>query len=88
MLGNILLYLVQEDIKQWCNILSQAEFAYNNVSNWSSGKSSFEAIYIRPPSHTQNLPRMNIIAYYLIDKVANIHREVRRISHKVQVYRG
>ncbi len=72
-LGNILRSLTQENPRQWDNALPQAEFAYNNVPNRSSGKSPFEIVYIRPPLHTLDLvplpklPGMSIIADHMID---------------------
>ena len=82
-LGNILQCLVKENPRQWENVLPQAEFAYNNVPNRSSGKSPFEVVYIRPPLHTLDwvplpkLPGMSVIANHLIDKVIDVHGEVK-----------
>lgn len=53
------------------------------MPNWSIGKSSFEVVYIRSPLHTLDLvplpklPRINIVDDHLIDKVTNIHGEVK-----------
>ena len=51
-LGNILRSLCQESPRQWDFVICQAEFAYNNVPNCSTGKSPFEIVYVRSPLHT------------------------------------
>ena len=54
------------------------------MPNRSSGKSPFEVVYIHPPLHTLDLvpllkiPGMSIIADHMIEKVNNIHGEVRK----------
>lgn len=70
--------------RQWENVWPQAEFAYNHVPNCSSGKSPFEVIYIHPLLHTSDLvplPKlleMSIITAHLIDKVIDVHGEVKK----------
>ena len=44
-LGNILRSLVYESSKQWDLVLAQAEFAYNDSPNRSTGMSAFYIIY-------------------------------------------
>lgn len=67
--------LNHENVGQWDYVLSQIEFAYNNVSNRSSRKSLFKIIYIGPPLHTLDLiplPRMlklSIISNHMEKKI-------------------
>ncbi|KAG6472144.1 hypothetical protein ZIOFF_069601 [Zingiber officinale] len=54
------LLLIKESLaskrpKQWDSILSRAEFAYNSVANRSTGKSPFEIVYGRSPTHYLDL---------------------------------
>jgi hypothetical protein len=44
-LENLLRSLVTEHHSQWDQIMSQAEFAYNESPNISTGKSLFQIIY-------------------------------------------
>jgi hypothetical protein len=44
-LGNLLRSLVTEHNNQWDQILPQAEFAYNDSPNRSTGKSPFQIVY-------------------------------------------
>jgi hypothetical protein len=44
-LGDILRSLVTEHHNSWDNVLPQAEFAYNDSVNRSTGKSPFEIVY-------------------------------------------
>jgi hypothetical protein len=44
-LGNLLRSLVTEHHSQWDQILPQAEFAYNDSPNISTGKSPFQIVY-------------------------------------------
>jgi hypothetical protein len=46
-LGDLLRSLVTEHHSSWDNVLPQAEFAYNNSVNRSTGKSPFEIVYGR-----------------------------------------
>lgn len=48
-LGNLLRSLVGEHPRLWDTVLPQAEFAYNNSKNRSTGKSPFEVVYGRAP---------------------------------------
>ncbi|PKU75814.1 hypothetical protein MA16_Dca018315 [Dendrobium catenatum] len=47
--------LVQEHPKLWDDLLGQAEFAYNSMTNRSTGKSSFSIVYTKLPNHTMDL---------------------------------
>ena len=54
------------------------------MPNRSSGKSPFEIVYIRPLLYALNLvplsklPRMNIIADRMVDKIINVHEEIKK----------
>ncbi|PKU65627.1 hypothetical protein MA16_Dca021516 [Dendrobium catenatum] len=49
-LGNMLRCLVQEQPKQWEDVLSRAEFPYNAMTNRSTGKPPFEIVYTKTPN--------------------------------------
>ena len=48
-LGNLLRSLVTEHHNSWDNILPQADFAYNDSVNRSTGKSPFQIVYGTQP---------------------------------------
>jgi hypothetical protein len=48
-LGDLLRRLVTEHHNSWDNVLPQAEFAYNDSVNRSTGKIPFEIVYGRQP---------------------------------------
>ncbi|KAI0524507.1 hypothetical protein KFK09_003878 [Dendrobium nobile] len=50
-LGNMLWCLVQNNPRRWDEILSQAEFAYNSMSNRSTGMCPFNIVYTKAPNH-------------------------------------
>lgn len=47
-LGNMLRCVFGDKLKQWDVHLLQIEFAFNNMLNWSIGKSPFKIVYTRP----------------------------------------
>ncbi|PKU85737.1 hypothetical protein MA16_Dca018592 [Dendrobium catenatum] len=47
--------LVQENPKQWEEVLSKAEFAYNAMPNRSTGKAPFTIVYTKAPNTTVDL---------------------------------
>ncbi len=59
------------------------EFAFNNMSNRSTGKSLFEIVYTKPPKHALDLipipklPGLNIVVEHMVDWVQQIREEVR-----------
>ncbi|XP_020687365.1 uncharacterized protein LOC110103126 [Dendrobium catenatum] len=44
-----------EHPKSWDDLLGQAEFAYNSMTNRSTGKSPFSIVYTKLPNHTVDL---------------------------------
>lgn len=54
-LGDLLRCLIGEKLGNWDLILPQAEFAYNNSVNRSTGKSTFEIVYGLLPRQPVNL---------------------------------
>jgi hypothetical protein len=54
-LGDLLRSLVTEHHSSWDNVLPQAEFAYNDSVNQSTGKSPFEIVYGRQPRGVSEL---------------------------------
>ena len=54
-LGNLLRCLVGDSPGNWDLILPQAEFAYNNSVNWSTGLSPFEIVHGYKPRKPSNL---------------------------------
>ena len=62
-LGNLLRCLVGDKPKGWDMILPQAEFAYNNSVNRSTGKSPFQIVYgnsLRTASELRKLDKGEI----------------------------
>ncbi|PKU70598.1 hypothetical protein MA16_Dca008715 [Dendrobium catenatum] len=54
-LGSMLRCLVQDHPKQWEEMLSTAEFAYNSMVNRSTGKSPFSIVYTKIPNLALNV---------------------------------
>jgi hypothetical protein len=54
-LGDLLRILVTKHHSSWDNVLPQAEFAYNDSVNSSTGKSPFEIVYGRHPRGVSEL---------------------------------
>ena len=57
-LGNLLRCLVGDKPKGWDLILPQAEFAYNNSVNRSTGKSTFQIVNGNSPRTAPELRKM------------------------------
>jgi hypothetical protein len=58
-LGNLLRSLVTEQGRQWDQILAQAEFAFNNSMNKTTGKTPFEIVYGIQPRGIRELRDLN-----------------------------
>jgi hypothetical protein len=54
-LGDLLRSLVTEHHGSWDNIFPQADFAYNDSLNWSTGKSPFQIVYGTQPRGVSEL---------------------------------
>lgn len=71
--------------------LAQAEFTYNNVINRSTSKSPFHIVYTSIPQHVVDLvplpklPRQSIAADHMVDKIAQLHEEVKLNLEKANV---
>ncbi|PKU64652.1 RNA-directed DNA polymerase [Dendrobium catenatum] len=50
-LGNMLRCIAHEHPKQWDEYLGQAEFAYNSMTNRSTGQCPFSVVYTKCPNH-------------------------------------
>jgi hypothetical protein len=83
-LGNLLRCLVQDHTPTWDLLLPQAEFAYNNSVNRSTGRSPFEVVTgttPRTPVDLLSLPlpiRASASAEDFMTHLHSIHAEVRR----------
>jgi hypothetical protein len=82
-LENMLRCVSRDKPKQWDINLPQVEFAFNCMSNRSTCKSPFEAVYTKPPNHALDLvplpklPGLNVAAEHMADRVQQIYEEVR-----------
>jgi hypothetical protein len=82
-LGNLLRSLVTEHHNQWDQILPQAEFAYNDSPNRSTGKSPFQILYGMQPrgvSELRDLEQSEIRstgAEYFAAEMQKLHSQIR-----------
>lgn len=83
-LGNLIRCLCRDHPKQWDLVLAQAEFAFNFMTNRSTGKCPFEIVYTKLPSLTVDLAKLpstidlNSEAEEMADKIVRIHQEVQQ----------
>jgi hypothetical protein len=83
-LGNLLRCLVGDKPKGWDLILPQAEFAYNNSVNRSTGKSPFQIVYGNSPRNVSELRKLDkgeirsAEAEDFAEHLKSIHEEVRQ----------
>ena len=83
-LGNLIRCISGEKPKQWALTLSQVEFAYNNLVNRSTSKSSFVIVYCVPPKHALDLvplpelPGVSQAAENMADHIQAMQEEVRQ----------
>lgn len=81
-LGNLLRRLSGDKPRQWDLALAQAEFAFKNMVNCSTGKCPFEIVYTRVPRRTLDLANLPISidlsgeAFIIADRIKTIHEEV------------
>jgi hypothetical protein len=72
-LGNLLQCIAGDKLKQWDLALAQAEFSYNSMLNWSTGKSPFETVYGRSLRQALDLaalpklPGASVVAEHLAE---------------------
>lgn len=70
-------------MKTWDAIIPQAEFAYNNSVNRTTGKTPFEAVYGLKPQHAVDLvpvpleTRVSEDGEVFEDHIKRVHEEVR-----------
>jgi hypothetical protein len=83
-LGNLLRCLVTDHIASWDLLIPQAEFAYNNSVNCSTGRSPFEIVNGLQPCTPVDLvplplsPRVSEGAADFLRHIHDIHEEVRK----------
>lgn len=91
-LGNLLRSFASKRTKQWDGVLPRAEFAYNFVTNRSTGKSPFEIIYGRTPGHYLDLANISTSSKKAEDfaaTMAKIHDEVKRkLEASIESYKN
>ena len=87
-LGNLLRYLVSENLRAWDLILPTAEFAYNSSVNRTIGMSLFEVVHgyqLRQPinliSMAPHHTRMPESAALFASHIHDLHKE---ISNQIQ----
>ncbi|GLJ27821.1 hypothetical protein SUGI_0546000 [Cryptomeria japonica] len=83
-LGNLLRYLTKEYGQAWDQIIHQAEFAYNDSVNRSTGKSHFEVVYSLHPRgvlEIRDVGKMEKKSGNVVDmaqSMKEIHEQVRQ----------
>ncbi|TYJ99684.1 serine/threonine-protein kinase TIO-like [Cucumis melo var. makuwa] len=87
-LGNLIRCLSGTKPKQWDLALAQAEFAFNNMKNRSTGKCPFKIVYTKQPRLTLDLTSLPTTvnldkeAERMIGDIEKLHKEV--YDHLVQ----
>jgi hypothetical protein len=88
-LGDLLRSLVTEHHSQWDNIFPQAEFAYNDSLNRSTGQSSFQVFYGMQPRGVSELrdseqtATRSASAEDLAEAMKELHNQVRERLQKL-----
>jgi hypothetical protein len=83
-LGDLLRSLVTEHHTSWDQILPQAEFAYNDSVNWSTGKSPFQILYGTQPRGVSELRELeqaktsSARAEEFTEAMKELHAEVKQ----------
>jgi hypothetical protein len=93
-MGDLLRILVTEHHSSWNNILPQAEFAYNDSVNRSTGQSPFQVVYGMQPrgisklrDSGQNSTR-NASAEKFAEVMKELHSQVKeRLQNSSQEYK-
>jgi hypothetical protein len=93
-LGDLLRSLVTEHHSQWDHILPQAEFAYNDSINRSTGQSPFQIVYGMQPRGVSELKDMeqtefrSASAEDFAEAMKELHSQVReRLQNSSQEYK-
>ena len=93
-LGDLLRSLVTEHHSSWDNILPQAEFAYNNSVNRSTGKSPFQVVYGMQPRGVSELwdsgqiATSSASAEEFVEAMRELHNQVKqRLQDSSQEYK-
>jgi hypothetical protein len=93
-LGNLLRSLVTEHHSQWDQILPQAEFAYNDSPNRSTGKSPFQILYGMQPRGVSELRDLeqseirSVGAEYFAAEMQKLHSQIReQLQNSSQEYK-
>jgi hypothetical protein len=82
-LGNLLRSLVTEHHSQWYQIMSQAEFAYNDSVNKSTGNSPFQIVYIMKPRGVSELRDLkqsefkSVGGEYFAAEMQKLHNQIK-----------
>ena len=93
-LGNLLRCLVGDKPKGWDLILPQAEFAYNNSVNRSTGRSPFQIVYGSSPRIAPKLRKMeqgertSAEAEEFSDHIKSLHEVHAHIKKMNQQYKA
>jgi hypothetical protein len=93
-LGDLLRSLVTEHHSSWDSILPQAEFAYNNLVNRSTGKSPFQVVYGIQPRGVSDLMDLeqnatsSASAEEFVEAMKELHSRVKqRLLNSSQEYK-
>jgi alpha-ketoglutarate-dependent taurine dioxygenase len=93
-LGDLLRSLVTEHHSQWDNILPQAEFAYNDSVNRSTGQSPFQVVYGMQPRGISELrdseqtATRSASAEEFAEAMKELHSQVKeRLQNSSQEYK-
>ena len=82
-LGNFLKCLVGDETHNWEIVLAQAEFAYNNSVNRSTGKTPFEIVTRMKPRGVSNLrdvvgeEKRSVVGEEFTNFMESLHKEVK-----------
>jgi hypothetical protein len=93
-LGHLLRSLVAEHHNSWDNVLPQAEFAYNDSVNWSTGQSPFQIVYGTHPRgfselrDSEQTTTRSASAKEFAEAIRELHSRVKeRLQNSSQEYK-